>query len=67
MIAIVIAAAQSISRPGDIEANVREHLRFITAAHAARVQMLVFPELSLTGYELPLPYSATPNNMPWAC
>lgn len=54
MIAIVIAAAQSISVPGDIEANVQEHLRFITAAHAAGVQMLVFPELSLTGYELAL-------------
>lgn len=54
MIATTIAAAQSISRPGDIEANVQEHLRFITAAHAAGVQMLVFPELSLSGYELPL-------------
>jgi predicted amidohydrolase len=54
MIAITIAAAQSISVPGDIEANVQEHLRFITAAHAAGVQMLVFPELSLSGYELPL-------------
>lgn len=54
MIATIIAAAQSISVPGDTEANVQEHLRFITAAHAAGVQMLVFPELSLTGYELPL-------------
>lgn len=54
MIATIIAAAQSISVPGDIEANVQEHLRFITAAHAAGVQMLVFPELSLSGYELPL-------------
>lgn len=48
----IIAAAQSISIAGDIEANVREHLRFIAAAHAASVQMLVFPELSLSGYEL---------------
>lgn len=54
MIATVIAAAQTISLPGDIEANVQEHLRFISAAHVAGVQMLVFPELSLTGYELPL-------------
>lgn len=54
MIATSLAAAQSISLPGDIEVNVREHLRFITAAHAAGVQVLVFPELSLTGYELPL-------------
>lgn len=54
MIAICIAAAQSVSRPGDVAANVREHVRFISAAHEAGVQMLVFPELSLCGYELPL-------------
>ena len=54
MIANSLAAAQSISLPGDIEANILEHLRFINAAHGAGVQMLVFPELSLTGYELPL-------------
>ncbi len=54
MVAICIAAAQSVCHPGDVAANVREHTRFITAAHEAGVQLLVFPELSLCGYELPL-------------
>jgi predicted amidohydrolase len=51
-IAITIAAAQSISTPLDIVANVQEHLRFVEAAADHCVQWLVFPELSLTGYEL---------------
>jgi predicted amidohydrolase len=49
-----IAAAQSISIAGDIAANVLTHMRFIAAAHRAGVDLLVFPELSLCGYELPL-------------
>jgi predicted amidohydrolase len=51
-IAITIAAAQSTSIPLDIAANVLEHQRFIEAAADLGVQWLVFPELSLTGYEL---------------
>jgi predicted amidohydrolase len=47
-----IAAAQSLSTPLDLAANVQEHLRFVAAAAAHGVQWLVFPELSLTGYEL---------------
>lgn len=51
---ICIAAAQSPSIAGDIEANVGIHLRFIAAAQAQGVELLLFPELSLCGYELPL-------------
>jgi predicted amidohydrolase len=51
---ICIAAAQASSVLGDIEANVGIHLRFIAVARAEGVQLLVFPELSLCGYELPL-------------
>ena len=51
---ICIAAAQSPSIAGDIEANVAIHLRFIEAAHAEGAELLLFPELSLCGYELPL-------------
>ena len=51
---ICIAAAQSSSIAGDIEANVAIHLRFIEAARAEGVELLLFPELSLCGYELPL-------------
>jgi predicted amidohydrolase len=49
-----IAAAQSLSVPTDIAANVDIHCRFIAAAQAAKVDILVFPELSLSGYELPV-------------
>lgn len=54
MSSIRIAAAQSISVAGNIAANVRMHMEFIAAAHHAKVNLLVFPELSLCGYELPL-------------
>ncbi len=47
-----IAAAQSHSVPGDVEANVARHCAFIDAAAGAGVNLLVFPELSLTGYDL---------------
>ncbi len=49
-----IAAAQSASVAGDIAANVATHLQFIAAARAAGVDLLLFPELSLCGYELAL-------------
>nr|WP_315397507.1 carbon-nitrogen hydrolase family protein [uncultured Duganella sp.] len=51
---ICIAAAQSPSVAGDVEANVGIHLAFIEAARAHGVGLLVFPELSLSGYELPM-------------
>lgn len=51
-IAFTMAAAQSTSVPLDVEANVQTHLRFVEAAAQHGVQWLVFPELSLTGYEL---------------
>ncbi|MFW5640394.1 MAG: nitrilase-related carbon-nitrogen hydrolase [Thermodesulfobacteriota bacterium] len=37
---------------GDIEANIESHLDFMEKAKAKRVQLLLFPELSLTGYWL---------------
>lgn len=49
-----IAAAQAPSVAGDIAANLATHLRYLAAAHAEGVQLLVFPELSLCGYEPPL-------------
>lgn len=53
MAGLRIAAAQSASSPDGIAANVAHHARFIAAAADAGVQLLVFPELSLTGYDLP--------------
>lgn len=51
MIALTLAAAQSISIAGDVPANIRQHLVLMRAAAQQGVQLLVFPELSLTGYE----------------
>ena len=51
MSTLTIAAAQSISIAGDLAANIQRHLRFIEVAAEQGVELLVFPELSLTGYE----------------
>ena len=51
MTPLTIAAAQSISIAGDLAANLAWHQRFMQAAVEQGVQLLVFPELSLTGYE----------------
>jgi len=48
---LIIAAAQSTSVPGNISQNVARHLRFGAMAADNDAQLLVFPELSLTGYE----------------
>ncbi len=47
-----VAAAQTASLPGGPAANVGNHLRFAEAAARQGVQLLVFPELSLCGYDL---------------
>lgn len=49
---LILAAAQSMSVAGELSRNVAHHLRFCTIAADRGVQLLVFPELSLTGYEL---------------
>ena len=51
---LTLAAAQAPSERGDLDKNVSEHVRFIDAAGSMGVDLLVFPELSLTGYELDL-------------
>lgn len=51
MTPLIIAAAQSISIAGDLAANRVRHQRFMQVAAEQGVQLLVFPELSLTGYE----------------
>jgi predicted amidohydrolase len=47
-----IAAIQSISIAGDIAANVERHARLARAAARDGARLALFPELSLTGYEL---------------
>lgn len=46
-----VAVAQSISIAGDVNANIVRHLAFMQAAATRGAQLLIFPELSLTGYE----------------
>lgn len=46
-----IAAAQVPSLRGDIDRNIATHLAAMEAAAEQEVSVLVFPELSLTGYE----------------
>ncbi|MCG8440223.1 MAG: hypothetical protein MI723_00290 [Caulobacterales bacterium] len=47
-----VAAAQIDPTEADIDENLEKHFQFIDAAHAQNVDILVFPELSLTGYQL---------------
>ena len=47
-----IAAAQTKSIPGDVDANVARHCEHLVAASRAGVSLLLFPELSLSGYAL---------------
>ncbi len=51
MSAFTLAAAQSVSIPGDLQANIDRHLAFMRQAAELGVEFLLFPELSLTGYE----------------
>ncbi len=46
-----IAAAQVASVRGDIERNIATHAQAIATAAEHKVSVLIFPELSLTGYE----------------
>jgi predicted amidohydrolase len=47
-----IGLAQIDCRLGDVEGNAERHLEWIEKARDAAVDLLVFPELSLTGYRL---------------
>lgn len=49
---VTIAAAQFIATRGDVEHNVRRHVRLASLAAERGVHMIVFPELSLTSYDL---------------
>ena len=46
-----IAAAQSGSVRGDIQRNIEEHVYYAQIASSNGVNAIVFPELSITGYE----------------
>ncbi len=60
---LTIAVAQPLCVPYDVAANALTHAAIVRAAHA---RVVVFPELSLTGYELDAPAIAPddPRLMP---
>jgi len=47
-----IAVAQTCPVAGDVQANLDEHIHLARLAAKEGAQVVVFPELSLTGYEL---------------
>jgi predicted amidohydrolase len=49
---LTIALAQINTRLGDVEANLEKHLALAKEARSAGADLLIFPELSLTGYVL---------------
>jgi predicted amidohydrolase len=49
-----ISVAQTCPVKGNVKANLDEHLRLTQIAASDGAQIVVFPELSLTGYELSL-------------
>jgi len=59
-----IAAAQVASVRGDIERNIATHVAAVSTAAAHGVSVLIFPELSLTGYEPDLAeqFAITPDD-----
>ena len=48
---MILAAAQTKPKRGDIDANLLDHYRLVKLAAENGAQLIVFPELSITGYE----------------
>ena len=49
---LTLALAQINTRLGDVEANLEKHLKIIDEARGRGADLVLFPELSLTGYGL---------------
>jgi NAD+ synthase (glutamine-hydrolysing) len=49
---INIGLAQIYPKLGDVDANLEKHLDYIGQAVGEKVDLLIFPELSLTGYQV---------------
>jgi NAD+ synthase (glutamine-hydrolysing) len=47
-----LALAQITAKLGDVDANLEKHLNYIEQAKAQKADLVIFPELSLTGYVL---------------
>jgi predicted amidohydrolase len=55
--ALCVAAAQTVSIRGEIESNVAHHCALAELAAEKGADAVVFPELSLTGYELDVAFA----------
>jgi len=49
---IKVGLAQIYPKLGDLKANLTKHVAYVDQAVAQGVELLVFPELSMTGYQL---------------
>ncbi len=49
---ITVGLAQTYPKLGDVQANLNTHLQQVDEAAAQGVDLLIFPELSLTGYQV---------------
>lgn len=58
-----ICVAQTRSVAGNIERNVARHREFVETAVSHRANLIIFPELSLTGYEPTLAQFNLPTGM----
>src|SRR4051812_34378233 len=56
-----ICIAQTRAVKGDIEANLVNHKKVIELSASHGAKMIIFPELSLTGYEPELAYALATN------
>jgi NAD+ synthase (glutamine-hydrolysing) len=52
MTTLTLGLAQINTKLGDVQANLQKHLAYIEGAAKQNVELLLFPELSLTGYVL---------------
>nr|WP_314896105.1 carbon-nitrogen hydrolase family protein [uncultured Flavobacterium sp.] len=48
---MILATAQTKPKRGDIDSNLLDHYRLVELAAANKANLIVFPELSITGYE----------------
>ena len=46
-----LCIAQTTAAPGDVAINIANHCRWIERAIEHHADLIIFPELSLTGYE----------------
>jgi len=66
-----LGLAQIYPKLGDVQANLTKHLDYIERAVAQKVDLVIFPELSLTGYQVQdlvpeVAISATPDDSTYA-